>query len=347
MARSLGGIPFRTLRYFIYAFETLYLYKVVYMPATIVTPNGLSLTAIYDELRVIAATFLSDSGGYANIQAYFNERAQQESYIKQDLLPLLVFVAISERPQTTPSPTKDINQEKQYVKALPLTLAWALYLAASHMFDEAQDSKAMQKINDAIMALGMAHTVLAKVDTDVDTLRDILEAFGQVAALSANAQNAQLQQHQIWSKADYLRNIGGRSAAIIAVGIWSGGRLITDDEKTLSLLKNFGLALGTLIQISDDCMDLAEDLANGIFTLPVLEGLSNTKHSEHTLLKQLITQPPLGENDIQTVIGILQKMGAIDTCKRIIRAYQVQVSAVFNLLPGLSFYFANYVSSKS
>lgn len=49
----------------------------------------------------------------------------------------------------------------------------------------------------------------------------------------------------------------------------------------------------------------------------------------------------------ESSVNILEEMGTIDTCSRMARAYQVQATAVFDVLPGLSSYFADYVAPKS
>jgi len=152
---------------------------------------------------------------------------------------------------------------------------------------------------------------------------------------------------RFWSKSDYFRSIAGKAAAIIATGVWLGGRLATDDSQTLTALKEFGLALGMSIQISDDCLDLAEDLMNGTFTLPVIEGLALPEHPDYPALQRLLNRRPLTAVDAQEIIRTLEGMGALTRCKRIIRAYQVQAAAAFTLFPGLEPHFANYVAAET
>jgi hypothetical protein len=82
-------------------------------------------------------------------------------------------------------------------------------------------------------------------------------------------------------------------------------------------------------------------------TLPVIEGLAMSDHLKHPKLQQLLSQPVLQRQDAHQVETVLEQMGAIKTCRRLIRAYQVQVEAVFDVLPGLRPYFADYVASKA
>lgn len=292
----------------------------------------LPLDVLYKKLIGFVDALLSDFPGSESVLIYFSYRLQHKPSIGQDLMPLLVYEAIGGRKDAT---------------VMPLAASWALNLAASHFLDEAQDNGRFEKVNDAIMAIGLANVALAQLDTDEDTLRDILDAVGRITSLGAVAQNDELRNGRIWTEAEYFRNVAGKAAAIIATGAWMGGRLATDKAEKLNLLREFGLVLGMANQISDDCLDLAEDLAQGTYTLPVIKGLALKAHPDHATLTQLITQPTLMERDIQAIMDILTKMGTIDACKRIVRAYQVQAAAVFKIIPGLKAYFANYVVPKS
>lgn len=286
----------------------------------------------YGELQMFIDALLSDFPGSESVYAYFTKRAQYKPAVKQDLLPLLVYVAVS---------------GQAHARAVPLASSWALFLTASHFLDKAQDSGLLRFLNDGIMALGVANVALSQLDTDEDALRDILDAVGRVITLGAKAQRDELQHGRVWSKSDYFRNMAGKAAAIIATGVWIGGRLATDDGELLAALKEFGLALGMAIQISDDCQDLAEDLANGTYTLPLIEGLEMTDHPDCPALKELIRQPSLADSDVQSIVDMLETMGAAKSCKRLVRAYQVQAAAVFNIVPGLETYFADYVAPES
>jgi geranylgeranyl pyrophosphate synthase len=291
--------------------------------------HELPLYAIHRELRVFVDALLSDFPNGGEVSTYFVRRGQYKQAVKQDLLPLLVYLAIG-------------NQE--HSKAMPLAAAWALYLAASHLLDDAQDSGHFQAVNHGVMALGLANVALAQLEVNEDGLRDILDAVGRVAALGANAQSSELERENIPSRTDYFRNIIGKAASIIATGVWIGGRLATDETETLSLLKEFGLALGMIIQISDDCLDLAEDLTDGIYTLPVIEGLLMTAHPEYPELKCLVDQKPLQSSVAKEVVDLLDEMGALTVSRRMVRAYQAQAAAVFESLPGLATYFSDYVA---
>ena len=284
---------------------------------------------MHKELRLLVDEILVDFTGSEPVSAYFFKRAQHERALRQDLLPFFVYHAVG-------------GQGRE--RAMPLLACWSLYLAGCHFLDDAQDNGRPEQVNHAMVALGAGQIALSQLETTAETLRDIMDALGRVTAIAAKAQNREGAAWRNWSRADYFQIIGGKAAAIIAGGAWLGGRLAEADAQTLMTLKEFGLALGMAFQLGDDYQDLAEDLANGIYTLPIIEGLSMTDHSERPLLARLLDQPQLSSETVDQVIFLLESMGAMAACQRITRAYQLQAAAVFTMLPGLEPYFADYVA---
>jgi hypothetical protein len=288
-----------------------------------------TLEGAHQELRDFIDALISDFSGSESVSSYFLQRTGREPAVRQDLLPLLVYVALSGRAYTT---------------TIPALAAWGLCLAACHFLDDAQDHGQFQNVNDGLLALGTASVALAQLEMGEERLADILDAIGRVVALATQAQVAEYRRGPACSRTDYFRCIAGKSAAIIATGTWMGARLATDDEDLLALLKSFGLALGMAIQIRDDISDLAEDLANGVYTLSVIEALAMHEHHDYSQLKRLLNRESLLQDEISETIEILESMGAISNAKRTARAYQVQAAAVFQIIPTLEQFFGIYVT---
>jgi len=286
------------------------------------------LSAFYEQVDSYVNALLADFSGCESISVYFEQRSKHTLSIVQDLIPLLVCEAVG------------CPMDKRVVS---LAVYWALNLAASHLLDQGQDQGHFLKVNEAVAALGLANVALAQLETDENTFRDILSAVGQISILGAVAQNDELRNGRVWSEVGYFRNVAGKAASIIATGMWMGGRFAASDVNTLNILREFGTALGMANQISDDCKDLEEDLSQGTYTLPVIKGLALHTHPQHSLLVQLTAQPSLTDRDVRLIADILRRMGTIDACQRIVKAYQVQAAAVFKVIPELEPYFAAYV----
>lgn len=302
------------------------------MDADIFSAIDLDLVAIHNELVSHVETKLASLPGESTgiVLAYLHGRSQQLTTIKQDLLPLLAYIGVKGR---------------FYQDAVPLAASWALYLAAAHLLDDAQDNGNMPSANGAVAALGAANIALANLSCAKAPVSDILDALGRVTVIGVNAQAVEKKDGRPPSRTEYFQSIAGKAAVIIATGAWIGGRLATDDPDKLSSLKEFGLAWGMATQITDDCLDLAEDLANGLVTLPIIEGMANTGHPQHSLLVQLVGKNTLEDREIQTVLTILEDMGAFATCRRLVRAYQIQATAVLTTLPGLKPFFETHAES--
>lgn len=294
--------------------------------------TGTELAAIYVELRRFVDEVYTafPSRAADTIHSYLNTRARRQAEMQRDLLPLLVFSGLT---------------EEGPARAVPLAAAWTLSMAAGHMLDAAQDEGVMSDVNDAAIALGAANMALAQLETDVDTLLDILDALGRATALAASAQQAELEGQGAPTRNGYFARIAGKAATIIATGAWIGGRLATDDAQTLAMLKEFGLTQGMAIQIADDCEDLVTDLMTGIFTLPVIEGLAKRDDRRLPQLEHFLAEKPISRVRAEETVALLVDMGALTSARKVADAYQAQAAAVFGALPGLAPYFAGHGST--
>jgi heptaprenyl diphosphate synthase len=85
---------------------------------------------------------------------------------------------------------------------------------------------------------------------------------------------------------DYFEAIGGKTAALMASACRVGALTASRDEASTAALNSFGHAFGMVFQVRDDILDLVsssdrlgkpsgQDLAEGIYTLPVLFALGD------------------------------------------------------------------------
>ncbi len=124
------------------------------------------------------------------------------------------------------------------------------------------------------------------------------------------------------TKADYFRIIEMKTGALFAAATGISAALSGADEETERRLYHYGLRLGTVYQIYDDCLDivgsedhvgktLRTDLEKGKLTLPILNLLESASESQRTKLnKRIIEQEPL---DLTVLVGIAEYEGAIES----------------------------------
>jgi octaprenyl-diphosphate synthase len=124
------------------------------------------------------------------------------------------------------------------------------------------------------------------------------------------------------TKADYFRIIEMKTGALFAAATGISAALAGADDATEQKLYNYGLRLGTVYQIYDDCLDLVgseeavgktlrTDLEKGKLTLPILNLLESASESQRSKLnKRIIEQQPL---DLTVLVGIAEYEGAVES----------------------------------
>lgn len=120
---------------------------------------------------------------------------------------------------------------------------------------------------------------------------------------------------------EYLRIIEMKTAALFAIAAQLGARLNGQSEHIQESLRRYGLKLGTVYQIYDDCLDLVgdekkvgktlrTDLVKGKLTLPILYLLMEATDSQKTKLNRMLLK---GEPmDASILAGIADYEGAIE-----------------------------------
>jgi octaprenyl-diphosphate synthase len=124
---------------------------------------------------------------------------------------------------------------------------------------------------------------------------------------------------------DYLRMIEMKTAALFAAAAGLGARLNGVPQAVEQALFDYGMKLGTVYQIYDDCLDLVgdeakagktlrTDIAKGKLTLPVLFLLMDaTDAQKQKLNKMLLKGEPM---DTSLLAGIADYEGAVERTVR-------------------------------
>jgi heptaprenyl diphosphate synthase len=125
----------------------------------------------------------------------------------------------------------------------------------------------------------------------------------------------------------YLRTIAGKTAALFALALYSGGILGGDSEKEARLLGRIGLNIGMLFQLADDCLDyetteatfrksVRHDLNEGVVTLPLILTFAINPD-----LKALMRGKVLDRSDMELLADAVCHGGGIDQAWKVARRY--------------------------
>ena len=119
---------------------------------------------------------------------------------------------------------------------------------------------------------------------------------------------------------EYMKTIRRKTSALIATSCRLGAMLSDAPAASLDPLEEFGEALGTAFQISDDIMDITStsrelgkepgvDMREGVYTLPVLHALADGEAGEE-LAALLRPGPPEGER-LERALEIVRSDGSV------------------------------------
>jgi heptaprenyl diphosphate synthase len=126
----------------------------------------------------------------------------------------------------------------------------------------------------------------------------------------------------------YLRTIAGKTAVLFALSFHVGARESGCDPRVRETLVRLGYSLGMGFQILDDILDFegtaaetgkptGSDLAQGIFTLPVVLGLRCDDGS----LAAALADPPYTAERMARIVGMISDSGSLEGARRLARAY--------------------------
>ena len=123
------------------------------------------------------------------------------------------------------------------------------------------------------------------------------------------------------TEADYFQIIANKTAKLFEAACQLAGVIAAKDERTISLLGQFGMNLGTAFQIADDVLDytadddsigknLGDDFKEGKLTLPLIYLLKQGTANQKTLISSAIKNPE--STDFDTIKDMVIASEAID-----------------------------------
>ncbi len=128
---------------------------------------------------------------------------------------------------------------------------------------------------------------------------------------------------------DYLEMIDLKTAALISCSITLGALIGTDDRDIVARFGRFGRKLGLAYQMVDDVLGIwggksASDIQKKKKTLPVIYALERAGGEQRSALLDLYAKEMLDRDDVDTVIHILDQLGAEGYTREVATGYYNQ-----------------------
>lgn len=145
------------------------------------------------------------------------------------------------------------------------------------------------------------------------------------------------------TETDYLQQIQAKTASLFAASCRASAVVNNYSEKEIEALMNYGLNIGNAFQIVDDILDLTgdpgivgkpvgSDLANGIFTLPVLHLLRCQVH--RPWFEKMVIKREFNSENLARLRELAYATGSIDYAYQRARSYQRAAKECLADIPG-------------
>jgi geranylgeranyl pyrophosphate synthase len=221
-------------------------------------------------------------------------------------------------------------------QALPLGASFTLLHMAASVLDDFQDQDTNHPWTawgqDRILASTLAmvflsQSCLARLDADAASKREILDGFAEAYLLASVGQGRAISPEQPVSS--YWRHALAKSSLGFAVAAWSGTRLATDDPALAQAAREYGMALGTLLQVADDFHDFVNASAAPspsalMASLPVVIAQEERDHPARGRLEQLLSQANTTQDSAWAgdVCDVVIEMGGLSQTAGIAKVYE-------------------------
>ncbi|MDD5340661.1 MAG: polyprenyl synthetase family protein [Candidatus ainarchaeum sp.] len=129
------------------------------------------------------------------------------------------------------------------------------------------------------------------------------------------------------SEDEYLAMIGGKTAALMGLSCEAGAFIGGAGKRAGKALRQYGESLGAAFQIQDDVLnvtgsfekyqkEIGGDISEGKRTLMVVHCLSKAGEAERKRLMGVLSSHSRKQEDINDVIGLLQKHGSVEYARK-------------------------------
>ncbi|KEA64514.1 Octaprenyl diphosphate synthase [Marinobacterium lacunae] len=176
----------------------------------------------------------------------------------------------------------------------------------------------------------------------------IMEVISNATTVIAEGEVLQLlnQRNPDTTEESYMNVILGKTAMLFEAATECGAILAKANPTHREALRLYGRHLGIAFQLVDDVMDylssseemgknVGDDLAEGKATLPLIHAMREGSESERSLVREAIRRG--GLDDLEPILQIVHRTGAIDYTKAQARAQVDSAIAAIDTLPYNSF----------
>jgi octaprenyl-diphosphate synthase len=166
-----------------------------------------------------------------------------------------------------------------------------------------------------------------EIMVDVGSL-EVLKLLSNVSAEIAQGEVLQLQHKNEVDITEqvYLNIITQKTASLFGAAMKVGGCLANKSENEKKALQSYGVNLGIVFQISDDILDynstksfgkdIGNDFYEGKITLPVIILFQKSNETEREEIKKYFAQQKRTEEELNTVLSLMQKYDVNNICKK-------------------------------
>lgn len=295
-------------------------------------PNTVDVFHYYDAVYRFLLVEVLRPLRWKELESFFQARQEQRrmsSLFLADILPTLACLSLGGAGEQT----------------VPLAASWVLYIAAAQIFDDIRDEEGNKQsllqqfgaeyaTHMGLSTLALAQVACSHIRSCSPLSNRVVQECGYVLAFAAQSQTERVA-YQVPSLEQYFTNIYKKTANIVATTLWSGACLSSSNppQAHLDSLYAYGLAVGTIAQIEDDCRDLASDLSQGVFTIPVIFAMSNCTHPEYDQFVSLVNGRKTDAATIQRLIEAIVKLGGNQKAKEMALLYWAQACDALKDIP--------------
>lgn len=143
---------------------------------------------------------------------------------------------------------------------------------------------------------------------------------------------------------EYLDMVKGKTSGLVGLSCEVGAFVGGGNKRAVSALRDFGEKIGTAFQIQDDVLnvsgdfekykkEIGGDISEGKRTLMIVHCLGKASSEDKQKIISILSSHSKKEEDISSVISILQRYGSVDYAKDIARSLISEAKEQLNHLP--------------